>query len=394
MFTTTRLVAAIATVAALAAPAGASATTCTYTPNNDRVVLALTAPAPNGFVTLSRQGNAIVAKNGPVTAAPLPCGAATVNNTERIVVTGTAQADHLIIETTNGRFEPGTTPEGGFSEIEIFVDLIAPAGQDTVEIVGSARDDLLVAGRTNPGRQHVAVNNDGDSDIQIDGQVNELTLRGLAGNDLLLGRGGFGVPNAYSDTLRLAGGTGNDMLFGSEGDDDLAGGPDTDVFFAFGGVDRINAQDGHGEVVDTGGGADNVLSRTRSTWCSDLPAGTARGRAAAGLPWARRPTPWSGSDAPLAALEAQRLRRVARRAIAPLHRPARHREGRARLAVAATNGAGVLLHDVGHVVERPQQPGAPLLVLAAHRQRRSSDAWRRASSTRAKSCDAAVLSPP
>lgn len=265
MFTTARLVAAVATVAALAAPAGASATTCTYTPANDRVVLALTAPAPNGFVTLSRQGNAIVAKNGPVTAAPLPCGAATVNNTERIVVTGTAQADHLIIETTNGRFEPGTTPEAGFSEIEIFVDLIAPAGQDTVEIVGSARDDLLVAGRTNPGRQHVAVNNDADSDIQIDGQVDELTLRGLAGNDLLLGRGGFGIPNAYSDTLRLAGGTGADVLFGSEGDDDLAGGPDADVFFAFGGVDRINAQDGLGEVVDTGGGADNVQQDATDT---------------------------------------------------------------------------------------------------------------------------------
>ncbi len=265
MFTTARLVAAVATVAALAAPAGASATTCTYTPANDRVVLALTAPAPNGFVTLSRQGNAIVAKNGPVTAAAQPCGAATVNNTERIVVTGTAQADHLIIETTNGRFEPGTTPEAGFSEIEIFVDLIAPAGQDTVEIVGTARDDLLVAGRTNPGRQHVAVNNDADSDIQIDGQVKELTLRGLAGNDLLLGRGGFGVPNAYADTLRLAGGTGNDVLLGSEGDDDLAGGPDGDIFFAGGGVDTINSQDGTPEVVDSGGGADNVTQDATDT---------------------------------------------------------------------------------------------------------------------------------
>jgi Ca2+-binding RTX toxin-like protein len=266
MFTTARLVAAVATVAALAGPAGASATTCTYTPANDRVVLALTAPAPNGVTTLSRSGNAIVWKNGPTTAAVQGCGGASVTNTQRIIVTGTAQADHLVVELTNGLFVPGTIAEAvGASEIETLIDLIGPPGQDTVEIVGSARDDLLVAGRQNPGRQQVAFNSDNDEDITIDGRVDELTLRGLAGNDLLLGRGGFGVRSPYGDTLRLAGGTGNDVLLGSEGDDDLAGGPDADILFAFGGVDRINAQDGIAEVVDTGAGADNVLQDATDT---------------------------------------------------------------------------------------------------------------------------------
>jgi hypothetical protein len=70
-------------------------------------------------------------------------------------------------------------------------------------------------------------------------------LRGLAGNDTLLG--GIGLD-------RLLGAAGNDRLVGGSGRDWLLGGV---------GDDRVEARDGEQDTVDYGAGRDTVIADKR-----------------------------------------------------------------------------------------------------------------------------------
>lgn len=76
-----------------------------------------------------------------------------------------------------------------------------------------------------------------------------VTMRGGAGDDLLLGGGG-------SD--RLIGGPGSDRLGGRGGDDQLYGGPGSDVLKGGPGDDALHGGPGHDLLH--GGSGENVLS--------------------------------------------------------------------------------------------------------------------------------------
>jgi hypothetical protein len=110
----TTLAAALAATGALALPASAPAQpTCTYDATTATVQLALDAPAPNGAYTLARSGSRIGWLNGrPDTGASFTaCGAATVTNTDTIDVTGTPDADDLVIgRPARGEARPASTP--------------------------------------------------------------------------------------------------------------------------------------------------------------------------------------------------------------------------------------------------------------------------------------------
>ena len=80
-----------------------------------------------------------------------------------------------------------------------------------------------------------------ESDILID-QSNATHMRGLGGNDRLLGGEGDDM---------LEGGAGNDALMGEEGNDTLDGGADDDVLYGGSGEDTFVFQASHDTDTDT-----------------------------------------------------------------------------------------------------------------------------------------------
>ena len=82
------------------------------------------------------------------------------------------------------------------------------------------------------------------------GLINNNTLIGGSGNDLLFGQSG-------NDTL--AGGAGNDLLFGGDGNETLTGGTGSDLMFGGAGNDRMIWNPGDGsDLMEGGDGIDTA----------------------------------------------------------------------------------------------------------------------------------------
>jgi Ca2+-binding RTX toxin-like protein len=261
--------AALAAAGALAVPTTAAATpTCTYDATTATVTLALDAPAANGAYTLARNIDRI----GWLDGRPRPgvaftaCTGATVANTDTIEVTGTADADDLVIDLANrfplspGGFAPGRTAEAdGKSEIEIDVDLDAPSSLDTVEISGSPRADF-VSGGDDPvsGLPELLLDDDDDVDLTLGRDRSLLVVDGNGGDDVLE-LAGAGIGASYTGDSTLRGGPGADVLLGGEGDDTITGGTGLDLPVGNDGQDTIDTADGlPGEHVVGGQGNDVV----------------------------------------------------------------------------------------------------------------------------------------
>ena len=100
--------------------------TCTYDAAFHGVAVSLIADTDSA--ALVRSGNAI-SVNG------VNCGAATVNNTDTIWISGGFGHRSLTIDLSGGAFAPGATSESaGDSEIEIFSDLGPDHSLDSVVI--------------------------------------------------------------------------------------------------------------------------------------------------------------------------------------------------------------------------------------------------------------------
>jgi hypothetical protein len=267
------LAAALAATGALVLPAGASATpTCTYDATTATVSLALDAPAPKGAYTLVRYVNTIGWLNGrPASGAAFTaCPGATVTNTDTIDVTGTVDADDLIVSLENrfplspGGFAPGLTPEtDGISEIEITIDLDAPSSIDTVEIWGTPRADVVTGGLDRfSGLPAFLLNADADEDLTLERDRSLLVVDGFSGNDILE-LAGVGTGVTYDGDAVINGGPDDDVLIGGDGNDTITGGTGFDVFQGYGGIDTINAADGvPGEPISSGPGNDAITMDT------------------------------------------------------------------------------------------------------------------------------------
>jgi Ca2+-binding RTX toxin-like protein len=194
-----------------AAPAGA-AVSCSYTAGNHTMTIDLTA---NGdFVSIQRSGATILVDSAS-------CGGASVTNTNKVVLNGSAGAQSVSISMFGGPFEPGFTPEGsGISEIEFEGSLLA--GTDSIAIHGTTGPDTIIAGLGG-----FNLNTDGDADVTTGG-IEQRTIFGDSGADTLSAAGGLGTGAILADRVSISGDAGNDIVTGGDGGDYLAGGDDQD----------------------------------------------------------------------------------------------------------------------------------------------------------------------
>jgi hypothetical protein len=201
-----------------------------------------------------------------------PTGFASVTNTDRIVVNGTASTDlrdGFIIEQSQGALGPGATPESdGNSELEVQIrqQVANPA---RLQIVGTTQADTIRVAGVNA----VNLGNDGDVDINIfraDGnapRAARVDIDGNLGDDFISGRGlfpGATGPSAGPATVRLflEGRAGNDTLVDGLAADTLNGdfgnqipGPGVDT-----GDDTLFSVDGVRDTLAGGPGFDTATT--------------------------------------------------------------------------------------------------------------------------------------
>ena len=240
----------------------AQAAPCAYRPAH-KVVRATVSDFLSVVVTRSGDQIQLVVDNTVV-----PCGAATVTNTDRVVVTGTGGssdtffANFLGVGENVGRLGPGPTPESsGQSEIEIRFD-VTPGNsvfppQDPLPLyfqyVGSSAQDRLTM-----GSKGADLSGDGDLDVTSSHGFQGAWLFGVGGGDVLTlaGGGDAGAPFAFPS--QMDGGNGKDRLTGGTADDQITGGNGRDSLAGGLGNDTLMANDGLADGVDGGDGDDTA----------------------------------------------------------------------------------------------------------------------------------------
>lgn len=89
----------------------------------------------------------------------------------------------------------------------------------------------------------------GDDHVHVSrGVTVPVTLRGEAGNDVLVGGSGADKLIGGRGDDRLYGGRGDDQLYGGPGDDTLFGGPGQDLLSGGPGVDTLNGGPGNDQL--------------------------------------------------------------------------------------------------------------------------------------------------
>ncbi len=236
-------VAAAALVAALFVTPAVAAESCTYNAGTK----AVTASITDGTATLKVVGGAI-----HFGSAPVACGAATVNNTDSISISGSAAtAEHLVVDYRGGMLAPGFTAEFNHPEIELTTSL--GNATDTVTFYTTEGDDYMAAGQNG-----MAVNDDGDVDITFSPAAFTLTMNLLGGADFFNGRGQGGAGLHFLGDINIYGGEGSDTwLRGSDQVDYIEGGPGNDIIRGEIGVDTIYGGTGDDDIA-AGDGNDTV----------------------------------------------------------------------------------------------------------------------------------------
>ncbi len=250
--------------AATPSAVAAAGATCQYSAADHKVTVAITGVLspyvyrnPGGQITLN--GN--------------QCGAATLTNTNTIVVTGDSQSQTFSIAFYFGAFTPGFTNESGTSdEIEFSVNL--GGGDDTVVLVGNDAINKFVLGQDNAQlATSRKINLNAGESTGIDGDVTmtnveKVTVWGQGGNDSIRARGKAGTgPNAFSLPVVAYGDGGNDVIKGGEAQDRLYGDAGTDKVWGFGSGDFIHLDEGAaGDEGFGGAGIDLAYIDPGDTW--------------------------------------------------------------------------------------------------------------------------------
>src|SRR5262249_35543232 len=143
----------------------------------------------------------IVVFAGGIQVGFAACGAATVDNTNEIVVTGAAGAQTFNINETGGYF----VHSSGAGEREIKFTVKLSTGTDTVTVTGGSGDDTVRFGAN-------GINLDGDSDIDVTfGSIERIAVGDAAGGtNTFTANGGSGTGAAWLTPTNFSGGPGND----------------------------------------------------------------------------------------------------------------------------------------------------------------------------------------
>lgn len=197
--------------------------------------------APGESLTIRRLGSSSFNVTGAGIDDPT-CGGATVSNIGTVEVSATSGNEGLTLDLSGGPFAPGAAAEStGMSEIEFNVDL--GGGGDSLSIIGGSGIDKITLGSTG-----IKLNGDTDSDVTHVG-VEDFTVTGGAGADVLSAAGGAQVGAPIGGGVVLTGDAGNDKLTGGTGADSLSG---------LDGNDTVKGGAG-GDSMDAGLGTDTLL---------------------------------------------------------------------------------------------------------------------------------------
>lgn len=202
-------------------------------------------------ITISGVSALAVSTAGSIQLDRVTCGAASVYNTQTIVITGSGLADRLTIDIARGGFAPGVagaSGDGDVAEIDFTVNL--GAGTDTLQIAGGTGDDSIIFGTLGAN-----LTGDGDRDLTY-ASVEVFQLVGNAGDDLLSAAGGSGTGEPMTIGVTSNGLAGMDTLLGGSGADALDGGDDDDTLYGYNGNDALIGNAGN-DGLDGGPGNDS-----------------------------------------------------------------------------------------------------------------------------------------
>jgi Ca2+-binding RTX toxin-like protein len=182
------------------------------------------------------------------------CGAATIRNTDRIVVTGSpTSSESFTLSQHGGPFARVKGAKRLRGDIPISVDLGGsdPASftADSLTVLGSPGDDVIATGTAG-----IALNTNGTLDIAVASDP-RITVEGQEGNDTITAQGGFGAGDPYASAweLRIFGGSERgsgaidetSSLTGRDGRDYIVGsGTGLQTLSGLGGDDALFASNG------------------------------------------------------------------------------------------------------------------------------------------------------
>jgi Ca2+-binding RTX toxin-like protein len=282
------LVLAALAAGAMAFPSASFASSCVYDPATRSVAVTM----DEGQTEIVYVGNRGTIESGSTGT----CGAATIGNTDRIMISGgtAAGSESLTISQHNGALAREKGAKKLRTEIKVTVDLVGGDSSslsfDTLTVVGTARADRITLGSAG-----LDLNSDGDLDISVanDPRINVELGDGV---DTFTAQGGVGAGSMYTSaqTLSVWGATefqpvgaldeagtitgrdgrdllygsgtltntitglgGDDGVFGSWGDDFLSGGAGADSIGGDNGNDTMSGGDDN-DVMQGGGQNDTI----------------------------------------------------------------------------------------------------------------------------------------
>ncbi len=172
-----------------------------------------------GFVVATGDGPVVISRDpggglSNIRVNGASCGP--IGLISKMIVQPAIGNQDIVLDQTNGRFEPGLGSESGIAELEFEID--GGLGTDSLRIIGTSAHDVVAFGTNG-----IALNGDADTDITKAVGLESFANEGRAGADLLTGAGNTnGTTGAFTSAITFVGGTGNDTLRGGSSGSDVA----------------------------------------------------------------------------------------------------------------------------------------------------------------------------
>ena len=231
--------------------------TCVYDTVTALATVTLTLAGAGETVVLSKRvADSALLVNGFICTGPL--GTATTLLMKKVVITGGAGNDVIILDFMNGNFGAGSTTAPG-----VTVDLAA--GTNALKLRGTTGADTVSLGASG---MNWGV--DTSKDLTYVGTPT-LTLSLGAGTDTYTGAGVNGTGTVYTGAVTVYGGEAADILTGGDGIDTFNGGDANDTITGGLGADVLNGDAGDdtflegtvtsgGDVLTGGAGTNDTVS--------------------------------------------------------------------------------------------------------------------------------------